>query len=146
MGARSDHNEGSTSNAASGEQPVEPILPEEAVTEHATNETAEEHLSRTNSPPGSAASSKKDFWRSSWIHGTSYLRCIATDTWWPEVLALSFSSICLVAAAILLECFDHKRIPQYPSGLTLNTIIAILAAATKSSLIYALAAAMGQSK
>ena len=145
-GSTSDHDEGSTSNAASGEQLVEPNLPKDAVTEHATHEAAEEHLSRTESPHASASSSKRDFWRSSWIHGTSYLRCVATDTWWPETLALAFSSICLVAIAVLLRCFDHKRIPQLGSGLTLNTIVAILAAASKSSLIYAVAGAMGQSK
>lgn len=74
------------------------------------------------------------------------LHAFLTDTWWPEMLALAFSSCCLLAIIGLLIHYDNKEIPDFPSGLTLNTIISILGVGSKSALMFAVAATMSQSK
>ena len=62
------------------------------------------------------------------------------DTWWPEALALAFSSGCLVAIAGLLFSYHGHKIPELANGLTLNAIISTLAVGSKSALIFAVAA------
>ena len=73
-------------------------------------------------------------------------RRLATDTFLLEIFALLFSASCLTAAAIVMWAFDGNPLPLLPSDLTLNAIIAGLAAASKSSLIFAVAATMSQYK
>jgi hypothetical protein len=57
-----------------------------------------------------------------------------------------FSIVCLIAIAALLFHYDKGDIPQFRSGLTLNAIIATLAVASKSALLFAVAEAMGQAR
>ncbi|KAJ9613390.1 hypothetical protein H2200_003332 [Cladophialophora chaetospira] len=71
---------------------------------------------------------------------------LAGDTWWPEAVALGFSAACLVAIVVSLLQYDGKEIPQLASGITLNTMISILTAGSKSALIFAVTATMGQCK
>lgn len=68
------------------------------------------------------------------------------NTWWLETLALCFSASCLVATAMILSVFDNSPFRRMPRGLSLNSIIAVLAAASKSSLIFAVTTTMSQCK
>ncbi|KIX98285.1 uncharacterized protein Z520_05586 [Fonsecaea multimorphosa CBS 102226] len=76
----------------------------------------------------------------------SYGRAVLTDTWWPELLALTFSFSCLVEIIMTLKYFNGFPLSQLPWGLTLNTILSGLAAASKSSLVFAVAGTMSQCK
>lgn len=64
------------------------------------------------------------------------------DTWWPELLGLIFSACCLIVIAILLWEYGGGDLPHISGGLTLNVIISILAAGSKSSLMFSVAATM----
>jgi hypothetical protein len=57
-----------------------------------------------------------------------------------------FSIGCLVAIVLVVGAYDGKRIPQFVSGLTLNTIISVLSTASRSSLIFVASAIIGQLK
>lgn len=65
------------------------------------------------------------------------------DTWLLEIVALVFSVACFIAIIILLRIYDQKPSPDLSHGLTLNTIVSLLATASRSSLLFAVAAAIG---
>ena len=71
---------------------------------------------------------------------------IILDTWWPETMALSFSAGCLVLVAVILRYYDGRPNPTLPTGITLNAVVAILSTASRSSLLFAITATVGQSK
>ncbi len=69
-----------------------------------------------------------------------------SDSWIPEIGAIVFSILCLVAIVVTLAVFNNKPRPQLVKYITFNTIISILATGTRSSLIYVTAATLGQKK
>ena len=77
-----------------------------------------------------------------------YHRNWLIDTWWPEAIALLFSACCLVAIVSLLlpYALRHQPAPEHVSGLTLSALTSILAAASKSSLVFSVTATMGHAK
>ncbi|PKY05922.1 hypothetical protein P168DRAFT_317427 [Aspergillus campestris IBT 28561] len=76
----------------------------------------------------------------------SWFRRTLTDTWAPEITAIVSMLLCLVAILVILTEYQGRSVPDLPMGLTLNTIISILATGAKSLLIYAISASIGQSK
>lgn len=76
----------------------------------------------------------------------SYWNHLYLDTWFSEILAISFSLACFIAIVALLSSFDGKQSPQLAYGLTLNTIVSIQATACKSSLLFLVAESIGQLK
>ncbi|KAJ5605695.1 hypothetical protein N7510_008476 [Penicillium lagena] len=68
------------------------------------------------------------------------------DTWLLECLAMTFSVASFMAIIIILRICDQKPSPNLSYGLTLNTIVSLLAAASRSSLLFVVAAAVGQLK
>ncbi|KAJ6019806.1 hypothetical protein N7499_003093 [Penicillium canescens] len=68
------------------------------------------------------------------------------DTWFYEICALCFSTLCFVAILCVLRVYDQKPTPKLSNGLTLNTVISVLATASKSSLIYVVGESIGQLK
>jgi hypothetical protein len=76
----------------------------------------------------------------------SIIRRLILDSWICETIAMSFSIGCLVAIMIVVGAYDGQRIPQFISGLTLNTIISVLSTASRSSLIFVASATIGQLK
>ena len=71
---------------------------------------------------------------------------VLLDTWLWEGLAMSFSILCFLAIVSLLRGYDQKTSPTFTQGITLNSIISVLSAASKSSMIYAVTASIGQLK
>ena len=59
---------------------------------------------------------------------------------------MSFSILCFLAIVCLLRGYDQKASPTFKQGITLNSIISVLSAASKSSMIYAVTASIGQLK
>ena len=76
----------------------------------------------------------------------SKINRILLDTWLPEALALLFSGACLIAIIVVLIIYHDRQVHRLPKGLTLNTIISVLAAGAKSSLMFAVGGTMSQSK
>lgn len=76
----------------------------------------------------------------------NYVKMLALNTWIGETIALVFSAACLVAIAGIMAAYDGSSAPQFPYGLALNAIASIFAAASKSALICAVAAAISQLK
>lgn len=70
------------------------------------------------------------------------------DTWWPEAFSLIVSTSCLIAiVGLLLPYFlSHRPVPNSSGGLTLNTLLSILATASKSSLVFSVAGTISQAK
>ncbi len=81
------------------------------------------------------------FWRT-W----NALAIACTNTWWLETLGLAFSAACLMTISAFLLQYDGRQIPQVIGGITLNTVISILAAGSKSALMFSVAGTMGQCK
>ncbi|OJJ35802.1 hypothetical protein ASPWEDRAFT_41044 [Aspergillus wentii DTO 134E9] len=71
---------------------------------------------------------------------------LIVDSWFWEIFAVAFSVICAVAILVLLLVYDGKASPSLPHELTLNTIVSILATASKSSLIFLISASISQLK
>ncbi|KAK5739083.1 hypothetical protein LTR17_005603 [Elasticomyces elasticus] len=76
----------------------------------------------------------------------NWWRRIMLDSWAPEIIAITFSTACIVAIAAVLKFYEGKSTPRLPYGITLNAVISILATASRSLLIFTVAAAIGQSK
>lgn len=71
---------------------------------------------------------------------------LSADTWFWEIAALLFSAVCLIAIGAILRVYNGHDVPHFYKGLTLNTIISILATTSKSALLFAASAAIGQLK
>ncbi|KAJ9606320.1 hypothetical protein H2200_009281 [Cladophialophora chaetospira] len=76
----------------------------------------------------------------------AWCKGIFSDSWVPEIAAVIFSILCLIAIVITLAVFDKKARPQLTHHITFNTIISILATGTRSSLMYTTASILGQKK
>jgi hypothetical protein len=68
------------------------------------------------------------------------------DTWFYEILATIFSIGCFVAIVAILMVYDGKPTPTFTYSLTLNTLISILATASKASLLFMIGECTGQLK
>lgn len=68
------------------------------------------------------------------------------DSWLPEIIALTFSILCIIVVAVILETYDGKPNPRMKWGLTLNAVVSILATTSKVSLIFAMSNSIGQLK
>ena len=114
-----------------------------AASESTPTEEATSILPPVKSP---AIPSRPRFWQdliSPWLF---YGRAVLLDSWWPEVAALTVSFAFLVETTIILRYYNGNPVSRLPLGLTLNTMLALLAAGSKSSLIFSVAATMSQSK
>ncbi|KAL9109281.1 MAG: hypothetical protein Q9227_006036 [Pyrenula ochraceoflavens] len=68
------------------------------------------------------------------------------DTWGWELLGLALSISCQISIGIILYHYDGRLNPSWLHGLTLNSIVSTLVAIAKTSLLSAMASAMGQCK
>jgi hypothetical protein len=71
---------------------------------------------------------------------------ICHDAWVPEVLSICFSTACFVTIFVVLVVYDGKQVPSLPHAITLNTVVAILSTASKSSLILVVGSCLSQLK
>ncbi|PWY65726.1 hypothetical protein BO70DRAFT_383256 [Aspergillus heteromorphus CBS 117.55] len=71
---------------------------------------------------------------------------LVQDTWLLEIVAMIFSSASFCAIVALLRVYDQQPSPNLAYGLTLNTMVAITAAASRSALVFVLASSLGQLK
>ena len=66
---------------------------------------------------------------------------------WPwEICSLLRSLSCLFAILVLLVIYKDKAVPEMSMGFTFNAVVSVPITAAKSSMISAVASAMGQNK
>lgn len=71
---------------------------------------------------------------------------LVLDTWICESIALIFSIGCVAAIAFIVGSYEGQRIPELPSGVTLNALISVLSTAARASLILVVSSCIGQLK
>lgn len=70
----------------------------------------------------------------------------ATDVWFWEFLLLSLSVTALAAEISVLYSYSGYPLPDWPLGITINTLISILSAISTSALLSVLSSIIGQTK
>lgn len=68
---------------------------------------------------------------------------VGLDTWFYEIVGLSFAIVCFAATVCILRVYQDQLSPHLPYKITLNTIIYILATGSKSSLLFVIGECMG---
>ncbi|KAF4816302.1 hypothetical protein CGCSCA5_v006645 [Colletotrichum siamense] len=66
--------------------------------------------------------------------------------WWQELIWCAISLISVCALYILLRHYDNRKLPDWPSGLTLNTVIALLATVARSAFVIPVSEGLSQLK
>jgi hypothetical protein len=68
------------------------------------------------------------------------------DGWWQEILCCALSIVSLIVLTIILRKFDNKPLPNWPSGITLNTVLACVATLCRTTLLVPVTEGLGQAK
>ena len=79
-------------------------------------------------------------------HSPSTWTRITLDSWFYEIAGLFFGFVCFIAMVCVLCIYQEQSTPEVPYGITLNTLISILATASKASLAFAVGECIGQLK
>ncbi|KAK1458866.1 hypothetical protein CMEL01_01865 [Colletotrichum melonis] len=66
--------------------------------------------------------------------------------WWQEILWCIASLSAFVALVIVLEKFNQKSLPRWPSGITINTIIAALSTVARTAFLIPVSEGLLQCK
>lgn len=68
------------------------------------------------------------------------------EDWWQEILWCFISLAAFVALVLVLKEFNQKPLPRWPSGMTLNTIIAALSTVARTAFLIPVSEGLSQSK
>lgn len=71
---------------------------------------------------------------------------VFTDWWLWEILAVLLSLSTFSALIIVLIVYNGRAVPQLPWGISLNTVVSILATISKTSLMFSITATLSQFK
>ncbi|KPI38172.1 uncharacterized protein AB675_1014 [Cyphellophora attinorum] len=74
------------------------------------------------------------------------LRRLLYDTWLAEIALMLLSIACLVTVSVILACYQGRPVDEFKPTLSLNTVAAILIAATRISLAFVTTSCLGQMK
>ncbi|KAK0391655.1 hypothetical protein NLU13_1154 [Sarocladium strictum] len=85
-----------------------------------------------------AASSVKHTPRQTWLQSAS--------PWALELVWCLLSVVLLMGLVMVLSTYDKQRLPEIPLGITLNTIVAILATATRAVTVFLIGQGISQLK
>jgi hypothetical protein len=66
--------------------------------------------------------------------------------WWQEMLCCALSIVSLIVLTIVLRRFDNQPLPQWPSGITLNTVLAFIATLCRTTLLVPVSEGLAQAK
>lgn len=69
-----------------------------------------------------------------------------SDWWLPEILGWIISLLCMVAIIVVLNQFDNRPLPVWSYGITLNTVISILATIAKIAFMLPITEGISQLK
>jgi hypothetical protein len=71
---------------------------------------------------------------------------VILKSWWPEIVSCVISIASAMALVLVLMHFRDRPLPNWPLGLTLNTLIAFLATLSRSTFIIPANESVSQSK
>ena len=77
---------------------------------------------------------------------SGYVTALFVDWWAGELLAILLSIIAFLTIIIMLHKYDNHPLPRLPHQVTLNFLVSTLATIIKSTLLLAVASALGQYK
>ncbi|RGP60900.1 hypothetical protein FSPOR_10401 [Fusarium sporotrichioides] len=66
--------------------------------------------------------------------------------WWQEMLCCLVSVVALVILTMILKKFNNQPLPDWPSGITLNTVLACMATICRSALLVPVTEGLAQAK
>ncbi|KAF6806478.1 hypothetical protein CSOJ01_08826 [Colletotrichum sojae] len=66
--------------------------------------------------------------------------------WWLELACLLLSALLFAAIVVILQQLDQRDLPNWPLGITLNTLLAFLTAATKACFMIPVSTAISQTQ
>ena len=69
-----------------------------------------------------------------------------SDWWMGEVLAILVSIFSFIAIVMVLREYNNRALPKLPYNVSINFVVSTLATVSKSSLLLAVASAIGQFK
>ncbi|KAH7191262.1 hypothetical protein DER44DRAFT_850247 [Fusarium oxysporum] len=68
------------------------------------------------------------------------------EGWWQEMLCCLVSVVALVTLTMTLKKFNNQPLPDWPSGITLNTVLACIATICRSALLIPVTEGLAQAK
>ncbi|KAK1579926.1 uncharacterized protein LY79DRAFT_562858 [Colletotrichum navitas] len=66
--------------------------------------------------------------------------------WWQEIVWCIISIICIVVLVMVLKSYDNEPLPNWPLGLTLNTVVAFIATFCRTSFVLPVVESLSQYK
>ncbi|KAF6814700.1 hypothetical protein CSOJ01_03923 [Colletotrichum sojae] len=66
--------------------------------------------------------------------------------WWLEIFCCWLSIACVAALAVFLKAYDDQPLPEWPSGITVNTVVALLSTVTRTAFTIPVAEGLSQCK
>lgn len=100
-----------------------------------SNITSEEH---GNSREAHMQASLEEQSKQTWLQSAT--------SWAPELVWCLLSVILLMGLVMVLSTFDSRPLPDLPLGLTLNTVVAILATASRAVTVFLIGQGISQMK
>ncbi|KAE9376344.1 hypothetical protein N431DRAFT_462185 [Stipitochalara longipes BDJ] len=67
-----------------------------------------------------------------------------SDSWQLEILSLFITLVCFAGLIIVLQQFDNKPLPNWRSGLTLNTVVSWISTVLKTALLLPIGSCISQ--
>lgn len=77
---------------------------------------------------------------------TGPVRTLQLKWWFWELFAASLSLALFGAVIVVLKVFDGHALPQLPAGITINTMVSLIGALSKTALLLVASATMSQLK
>ncbi|KAF6839375.1 hypothetical protein CPLU01_01795 [Colletotrichum plurivorum] len=66
--------------------------------------------------------------------------------WWKELACCAISIVSLMALVLFLRAFDGEPLPSWPSGITINTVVAFLATISRTAFVIPVVEGLSQAK
>ncbi|KAK1513611.1 hypothetical protein CABS01_07017 [Colletotrichum abscissum] len=66
--------------------------------------------------------------------------------WWPEIIWCLISVVCIIVLVSVLRSYDNQPLPNWPLGLTLNTVVAFISTFCRTSFVLPVVESLSQYK
>ncbi|KAK1624170.1 hypothetical protein BDP81DRAFT_112050 [Colletotrichum phormii] len=66
--------------------------------------------------------------------------------WWPEIIWCLISVVCIIVLVTVLRSYDNQPLPNWPLGLTLNTVVAFISTFCRTSFVLPVVESLSQYK
>ncbi|KAK1702431.1 hypothetical protein BDP67DRAFT_452867 [Colletotrichum lupini] len=66
--------------------------------------------------------------------------------WWPEIIWCLVSVVCIIVLISVLRSYDNQPLPNWPLGLTLNTVVAFISTFCRTSFVLPVVESLSQYK